>query len=66
TTTNITDREGTIQMCERHKKTLDKVTNILFDSGYTGPSFAQSIKETLDCRTNVFLVRKLTQTVEKL
>ncbi|WP_180230648.1 transposase, partial [Bacillus thuringiensis] len=45
TTANITDREGAIQMCERHKKTLGKVTNILCDGGYTGPSFAESIKE---------------------
>ncbi|MBH0336653.1 hypothetical protein BM86_14455, partial [Bacillus thuringiensis] len=34
TTANITDREGAIQMCERHKKTLKKVTNILCDGGY--------------------------------
>ncbi|WP_372708547.1 transposase [Bacillus sp. CDB3] len=40
-------------MCERHKKALDKVTNILCDGGYTGPSFAQSIKETIDCSVEV-------------
>ncbi|MGQ7181001.1 transposase, partial [Escherichia coli] len=32
----ITDREDAIQMCKRHTKTLDKVTNILCDGGYTG------------------------------
>lgn len=53
TTANITDREGTIQMCERHKKALDKVTNILCDGGYTGPSFVQSIKETIDYSVEV-------------
>ncbi|WP_423734570.1 IS5 family transposase [Bacillus cereus] len=53
TTANITDREGAIQMCERHKKTLEKVTNILCDGGYTGPSFAQSIKETIDCSVEI-------------
>ncbi|WP_170955205.1 hypothetical protein [Bacillus cereus] len=36
-------------MCERHKQTLEKVTNILCDGGYTGPSFAQSIQETINC-----------------
>jgi transposase len=45
----ITDREDAIQMCKRHTETLDKVTNILCDGGYTGPSFAQSIKEAIDC-----------------
>ena len=53
TTANITDREGAIQMCERHKKTLEKVTNILCDGGYTGPSFAQSIKETIGCSVEI-------------
>ncbi len=53
TTANITDREGAIQMCERHKKTLDKVTNILCDGGYTGASFAQSIKKTIDCSVEI-------------
>ncbi|MBG9585524.1 transposase [Bacillus thuringiensis] len=52
-TANITDREGAIQMCERHKKTLDKVTNILCDSEYTGPSFAKLIKETIDCSVEI-------------
>ncbi|WP_141444449.1 transposase, partial [Bacillus cereus] len=49
TTANITDREGAIKMCERNKKTLRKVTSILCDGGYTGPPFAQAIKETIDC-----------------
>ncbi|PEO42887.1 hypothetical protein COI63_34395 [Bacillus toyonensis] len=40
-------------MCERHTNTLDKVTNILCDGGYTGTSFAQSIKETLDCSVEI-------------
>ncbi len=53
TTANITDREGAIQMCERHKKTLKKVTNILCDGGYTGPSFAQSIKKTIGCSVEI-------------
>uniref|UniRef100_UPI0011A517AA transposase n=1 Tax=Bacillus mycoides TaxID=1405 RepID=UPI0011A517AA len=49
TTANITDREGVIQMHERHTETLDKVINIFCDGGYTGTSFAQSIKETIGC-----------------
>ncbi|AHA75131.1 transposase [Bacillus thuringiensis YBT-1518] len=40
-------------MCERHKKTLGKVTHILCDGGYTGPSFAQSIKETINCSVEI-------------
>jgi len=53
TNANITDREGAIQLCERHKKTLKKVTNILCDSRYTGLSFAQSIKETIGCSVEI-------------
>ncbi|WP_423747936.1 IS5 family transposase [Bacillus cereus] len=53
TTANIMDREGAIQMCERHTETLDKVTNILCDGGYTGPSFAQSIKEAIECSVEI-------------
>ncbi|WP_372584418.1 IS5 family transposase [Bacillus thuringiensis] len=53
TTAKITDREGAIQMCKRHTETLDKVTNILCDGGYTGPSFAQSIKETIGCAVEI-------------
>lgn len=53
TTANITGREGAIQMCERHMETLDKVTNILCDGGYTGPLFAQSIKEVIDCSVEI-------------
>ncbi|WP_367963072.1 hypothetical protein [Bacillus sp. C30] len=32
---------------------MDKVTNILCDGGYTGTSFAQSIKETIDCSVEI-------------
>ncbi|MEW4072400.1 hypothetical protein [Bacillus thuringiensis] len=53
TTANIRDREGVIQMCERHTETLDKVTNIRCDGGYTGSSFAPSIKEAIDCSVEI-------------
>lgn len=59
TTANITDREGAVQMCKKHKKALDKVTNILCDGGYTGSSFAQSIKETIHCSVEVIKHSKL-------
>ncbi|WP_436628091.1 hypothetical protein [Bacillus thuringiensis] len=74
-TSKSNEKEGAIQMCKKHKKTWDKVTNIFCDGGYTGPLFAQSIKETigtsqicrvtetLDYGTNFCLVRKLPQTV---
>ncbi len=38
---------------KRHTETLDKVENILCDGGYTGPSFAQSIKEAIDCSVEI-------------
>ncbi|EOO58612.1 hypothetical protein IKE_06227 [Bacillus cereus VD196] len=40
-------------MCEKHKKSLDKVTNMLCDGGYTGKSFAQSIEEAIDCTVEI-------------
>ncbi len=40
-------------MCERHTETLEKVTNIRCDGGYTGSSFAQSIKEAIDCSVEI-------------
>lgn len=52
-TVNITGREGTIEMCGKHKKALDKVTNIICDGGYKDPSFAQSIKEPIDCSVKI-------------
>lgn len=53
TTANRTDREGAIQMCEKHKKSLDKVTNMLCDGDYTGKSFAQSIEEAINCTVEI-------------
>ncbi|EJR90582.1 hypothetical protein IKG_05942 [Bacillus cereus VD200] len=40
-------------MCEKHKKSLDKVTNMLCDGGYTGKSFVQSIEEAIDCTVEI-------------
>ncbi|MGQ0518566.1 hypothetical protein ACT453_55335, partial [Bacillus sp. D-CC] len=41
------------RMSFTHLETLDKVTNILCDGGYTGSSFAQSIKEAIDCSVEI-------------
>ncbi|WP_445662299.1 hypothetical protein [Bacillus sp. FSL W7-1334] len=40
-------------MCERHTETLNKVTNIPCDGGYTGSSFEQTIKEAIDCSVEI-------------
>ncbi|OTZ98182.1 hypothetical protein BK789_06515, partial [Bacillus thuringiensis serovar darmstadiensis] len=52
-TNGLIHRLGAIQMCKRHTKSLEKVTNIICDGGYTGKSFAQSIKETIDCSVEI-------------
>lgn len=59
TTANVTDREGAIQMCEKHKKKLGKVTNILCDREYTRPTFAQTIKEMIGCSIEIIKRSKL-------
>jgi transposase len=47
TTANVTDRDGALQMTERHKKDLDEVEKFLVDGGYAGDNFTQSIKKIL-------------------
>lgn len=47
TTAEVTDRKGALQAMQHCKDTLDKVQNVLADSGYVGEPFAQSVRETL-------------------
>jgi transposase len=47
TTANVTDRDGALQMTERHKKDLNEVEKFLVDGGYRGEHFARSMKKIL-------------------
>ena len=45
TTADVTDRAAALDMFDRHKLALAKVTTILADGGYTGAPFADGVKE---------------------
>jgi transposase len=45
TTADVTGRNGAVQMFELHKDNLDMVRQVLCDGGYTGETFARSVKE---------------------
>jgi transposase len=53
TTANVTDRAGAIAMAEAHKYTLNTVTNLLVDGGYTGEKFANEINRILGATVEV-------------
>jgi len=52
-TADVTDRKGALQVFEKEKKHLAHVKNVLVDGGYTGESFAQSVKEILGADVQV-------------
>lgn len=47
TPANITDRNGAIQLIERHQNDLLSVVNVFCDGGYTGVSFATNVKNLI-------------------
>lgn len=53
TTAEVTDRNGALYAFNLHKETLSAVTNVLVDGGYTGQSFADAVRETLDANVEV-------------
>ena len=56
TTANVTDRNGAIEMTEYYRDVttnLDSVLKYLVDGGYTGDSFADSIKELVGAQVEV-------------
>ena len=52
-TANVTDRKAAIEAFETHKDDLKKVETVLSDGGYTGESFAKSIRESIDAKVEV-------------
>jgi transposase len=53
TTANVTDRQGAIDMLKRYKRRLSKVRQLIVDGGYTGPAFAEAIKELISATVEV-------------
>jgi transposase len=47
TTANVTDRQGAIDMIKRYKRRLSNVQKLIVDGGYTGPKFAEAVKELI-------------------
>ena len=53
TTSDVTDRNGAINMLKKYDDNLSRVQNILVDAGYSGEKFANSVPEILGCTVEV-------------
>jgi transposase len=53
TTANVADREGALSMIGYAAPNLSKCLKVLVDGGYTGDSFAKSVKELIDADVDV-------------
>ena len=53
TTANVTDRDGAVAMTKRHQKDFVRVEKMLVDGGYTGETFALTIKELIGATVEV-------------
>ena len=49
----MTDRNGAIELFKNNKDNLSSVTAAMFDGGYTGDKFAESIKEILGAEVQI-------------
>ena len=52
-TADVTDRNAASEAFEANKDDLKKVETVLVDGGYTGESFAQSIRGSIDAKVQV-------------
>lgn len=59
TTANVTDREGALDLFEKHQDKLDKILNILADGGYSGEKFSAAVKILLSCPVEIAKRNKL-------
>ena len=53
TTADVTDRDGAVTMFSASKANLASVTNVLVDGGYSGETFAKSVKEAIGATVEV-------------
>ena len=53
TTSDVTDRNGAIDMLKKYDDNLSQVQNILVDAGYSGEKFANWVSEILGCTVEV-------------
>jgi len=53
TTADVTDRKGALEALSHHKKSLSKVVHVMADSGYTGPPFADAVRDLLGASVEI-------------
>ncbi|TSC71053.1 MAG: hypothetical protein G01um101470_761 [Parcubacteria group bacterium Gr01-1014_70] len=53
TTANITDRDGAVALTKRSKESFSEVEKMLVDGGYSGESFAHTIKKAIGATVEV-------------
>ena len=53
TTSDVTDRNGAIDMLKKYDDNLSQIQNILVDAGYSGEKFANLVSEILGCTVEV-------------
>jgi transposase len=54
----VTDRKGALHALERCKPNLRRVRSLLCDSGYTGKSFAQGVRDLLGEEVSVQIAKR--------
>lgn len=58
TTANVTDRKGALQALQRCKPGLNRVKNLLCDSGYTGRPFIEGVQNILGEQVTVQIAKR--------
>ena len=53
TTANVTDRQGALDAIGQNKDDLSAVVSVLVDGGYTGQSFANSVRDLIGATVQV-------------
>ena len=53
TTANVTDRDGAVEMISRNQTSLKHVQKVLVDGGYSGPKFADKVKQVIGATVEV-------------
>ena len=53
TTANVTDRDGAIEMTKQHTDVFADMKTMLVDGGYSGETFATTIKRLIGARVEV-------------
>ena len=55
TPANVTDRDGALEMLEKHAPKLTSIIKVLCDGGYTGENFANAVSNLIDAEVEVVI-----------